>query len=226
MEQQQLKKLQNNNSLIESYNELPSQNPNELQDLYFDLNKKVLNMINDIEEKHLVKTQKLKELIEIIQDDYSANIAEKLQPNNMEMIGNKLIFNDHNSSYSTEITNIPLKFEDPNTFISKSDERGEFIMKDEVSIYELIKSINDNLDGLRQETKKDILDMKGELKSDISKMGTKMDKADENIVVIKRDLAVIAAVNSEKNINKKNWVDRFWIVASILVVFLVDKFTR
>lgn len=127
--EQQLKKSSSDNTLIKSYSELPSQNQ-ELESLYFELNKRILNMINDLEEVHLVKTQKLEELIESIPDDYNANKFESSQPDKVIMIGNKLNFNELNSSYSTKITTIPLGAEYPNTFIAKNNERGELVMKD------------------------------------------------------------------------------------------------
>jgi len=223
--EQQLKKLTSDNSLIEKYSELPSQN-SKLQDLYFDLNKRVLNMINDIGEKHLAKTQKLEELIEIVKTDIDVNKIENPQTNNVVMLGNKLNFNELNSSYSAEITTIPLGAEYSDTFISGNDERGEIVMKDDIPAIEIIQSINNKLDDMRKETKKDISDLKGELKTDINKTDIKMEKISENIATININLAKIATVNSIKNINKKNIVDRFWMVVSILVVFLVDKFVH
>ena len=227
--EQQFKKIPSDNSLIETYSELPSQNL-ELQALYFELNKQVLNMVNDLEETFLVKIDKLEALIGIVQDDYKTNTFENSQPNNVITIGNKLEFNESNSSYSTKITTIPLGSEYPNTFISNIVERGDLVMED-ISAYEMIKTIITKLDDLRRETKEDMTNLKNELKTDINKADVKLENISNNTATMSIVLAKIEAVNSKESIDERiksakkhtTKITFISIVIVSVVVLIVDK---
>lgn len=132
MELPVLQKQSLNNS-TENYFQLPSQN-SQVQDLYFQLNKQILDMVNSVELTEDVKIQQLKNIQEVVQSELAirGNILQNTQYNSniTPFAYNKVRYHEEvEGAYAGKVISLSSSLKYSNSFIAYNDEkRGGIVM--------------------------------------------------------------------------------------------------
>lgn len=142
-------KRQSLNSSTKSYFKLPSEN-SQVQDLYFQLNKQILEMINSTELTDDSKVKPLKNIKETVQNEFSNSsyISRNLQYNNVRMLDySRLQYNEGVSMQDAKVIPLLSNFKYINSLVAyNADKRGDIAMNiNEEEIKNLTDSYSKNL---------------------------------------------------------------------------------